>query len=67
MVAVSGDGIIKHAFSRNIAGYYIQQKMPVAKEGIEQMAPTIGKAAGDIAKGIKEGLNSSNNDNSNNQ
>lgn len=67
MVAVSGDGIIKHAFSRNIAGYYIQQKMPVAKEGIEQMAPTIGKAAGDIAKGIKEGLSSSNDNNSNNQ
>ena len=27
------------------------------KEGIEEMAPTIGNAVGEIAKGIKKGLN----------
>lgn len=56
---------------REIMAYGAQQVMPVAQEGIEKMAPTIGKAGasmakemapiyGDIAKeiskGIKEGL-----------
>lgn len=41
---------------REITAYTTQQVMPVAKEGIEEMAPTVGKAAGEIAKGIKEGL-----------
>ena len=30
--------------------------MPIAKEGIDEMAPTIGNAAKEIAKGIKKGL-----------
>lgn len=55
------------AHRREITAFTTQQVMPVAKEGIGEIAPTIGKAAGDIAKGIKEGLNSSNNDNSNNR
>ena len=56
---------------REIAAYTAQQVMPLAQEGIEKMAPTVGKAGkeiakemapvyGDIAKeiskGIKEGL-----------
>ena len=56
---------------REILAFSAQQVMPVAKEGIEEMAPTIGRAGkaiaeemapvyGDIAKeiaaGIKEGL-----------
>ena len=40
----------------------MQQTMPLAQEGIEKMAPTVGNAAGTIAKdvaaGIKEGINS---------
>lgn len=44
------------AFGRNISAYLAQQQMPLAKEGIDKMAPTIGKAAGEIAKGIKDGL-----------
>ena len=63
LVTMSVGSIVKHAFSRNITGYYIQQQMPVAKESIDQIAPTIGKAAGEIAKGIKEGLSSDNTDN----
>ena len=51
---------------REIVAFQAQQVMPVAKEGIEQMSPTIGKAAGDIAKGIKEGLDSANSNNDNN-
>lgn len=59
---------------RKILAFHAQQIMPVAQEGIEKMAPTIGKAGasvakemapvyGDIAKeiskGIKEGLKES--------
>lgn len=42
---------------RHILAFSAQQVMPVAKEGIDEMAPTIGNAAGEIAKGIKKGLN----------
>lgn len=41
---------------REIMAFSVQQTMPIAKEGIEKMAPTIGNAAGVIAKGIKDGL-----------
>ena len=41
---------------REITAYTTQQVMPVAQEGIDKMAPTIGKVAGTIAKGIKDGL-----------
>ncbi len=42
---------------REITAFTAQQVMPVAQEGIEKMAPTIGNAAGELAKGIKKGLN----------
>ncbi len=41
---------------REINAFYAQQQMPIAKEGIEKMAPTAGVAAKEVAKGIKEGL-----------
>lgn len=41
---------------RHILAFQAQQVMPVAKEGINEMAPTIGNVAGEIAKGIKKGL-----------
>lgn len=55
------------AHRREITAYTTQQVMPVAKEGIEEMTPTInkatekmapsaGKVAKEVAKGIKEGL-----------
>ena len=60
--------IYMYAKQREIAAFNVQQMMPVAQEGIEKMAPTIGNAAGEVAKGvasgIKEGLNN-NNSNSN--
>lgn len=44
------------AKQRHIVAFQAQQVMPVAKEGIDEIAPTIGNAAGEIAKGIKKGL-----------
>lgn len=59
---ISGS-IYMFAKRREIAAFTTQQVMPVAQEGIEKMAPTIGNAAGTVAKGIskgiKDGLNSS--------
>ena len=47
--------IISHR--REIKAYTTQQVMPVAREGINKMAPTVGNVAKEIAKGIKEGMN----------
>lgn len=44
------------AKQRHIVAFQAQQVMPVAKESIDEIAPTIGNAAGEIAKGIKKGL-----------
>lgn len=55
MIAVS---IFMFAKRREITAFTTQQVMPVAQEGIEKMAPSVGNAAKEIAKGIKEGLNS---------
>ena len=41
---------------REIAAYTAQQSMPVAKEEIEKMSPSVGKAAKDVAKGVTEGI-----------
>ena len=45
------------AYGREIIAFQAQQTIPVAKEGIEKMAPTAGVVAKEISKGIKEGLN----------
>lgn len=53
--------VFMFAKRREITAFTVQQTMPLAQEGIEKMAPTIGNAAGTIgkgiAKGIKEGIN----------
>lgn len=41
---------------RHILAFQAQQVMPIAKEGIEEISPSIGKATGEIVKGIKKGL-----------
>ena len=60
---MTSGAIYMFAKRREIAAFTTQQVMPVAQEGIEKMAPTIGNAAGTVAKGIskgiKDGLNSS--------
>lgn len=42
---------------REIAAFGAQQMMPIAKEGIDEMTPTVGNAAKEIAKSIKQGIN----------
>ena len=37
---------------REIVAFTAQQVMPVAKEGIDEMTPTLGNVLGTIAKGI---------------
>lgn len=41
---------------REISAFTTQQQMPIAKEGIEKISPSVGVAAKEIAKGVKEGL-----------
>jgi len=41
---------------REIAACTVQQGMPVAKEGLEKMAPTFGEVGKEIAKGVSEGI-----------
>ena len=41
------------AHSRQITAYMAQQQMPVAKEGMEKMAPTAGVVAKEISKGMQ--------------
>ncbi len=41
---------------RQIMAYQVQQGMPIAQESMEKMAPSMGNATKEIAKGIKEGL-----------
>lgn len=59
--------VLTFAKRRHILAFTTQQTMPVAKESIDEMAPTIGNAAGSIAKGItkgiKNGLEDENDDN----
>ena len=59
-ITVIGGALLFIAHKREIAAFTTQQVMPVAKEGINEMAPTIGNAAGEIAKGIKKGINEAN-------
>ena len=44
------------AFRREMLAFQTQQVMPVAQEGIEKMTPTVGNAAGEIAKGVTKGI-----------
>jgi len=44
---------------REISAFSVQQGMPVAKEGLKEMAPTFGEVGKEIAKGVSEGLKES--------
>lgn len=48
--------IYMNAKRREMLAFTLQQVMPVAQEGIDTMAPTIGNVAKEITKGIKEGI-----------
>jgi hypothetical protein len=45
--------IMSLAYRRNIAAFGAQGIMPVANEGIEKMAPSIGKVAKEVGKGLR--------------
>lgn len=42
---------------REITAYTIQQTMPIAKEGIEKITPTVASSLGQISKEIAHGIN----------
>ncbi len=48
--------IFMFAKTREILAFSAQQVVPVGKEVIDEMAPTIGNAFGEVSKGIKKGL-----------
>ena len=56
MPILAGIMLIVTAKRREIIAFQTQQVMPVAQEGMEKMAPTMGNVAKEISKGIKEGL-----------
>lgn len=66
-LTVAGGIVMFIAHRREITAYTAQQVMPIAQEGIQKMAPTVGNAMGtigkELAKGIKEGINEANNNN----
>ncbi|MBQ6477614.1 MAG: hypothetical protein IJI43_04195 [Bacilli bacterium] len=47
---------------REIQAYTTQQAMPVAKEGLEKIAPAVGEVAKEVTKGIEEGKKETNDD-----
>lgn len=42
---------------RDIAAFQAQQVLPVAQEGMQQMAPAVGQVAKEITQGVNDGLN----------
>lgn len=42
---------------REMTAFYAQQRIPIVKEGISEITPSISKASEEIAKGIKKGIN----------
>lgn len=53
MIAFS---VYMFAKRREIIAFTTQQVMPVAQEGMDKMAPTVGNFAKEITKGIKDGI-----------
>lgn len=51
-IVFAGGIIISIPFSRKIMAYQTQTIMPVAKESMEEMAPTLGKVAGAVIEGM---------------
>lgn len=43
------------AYRRNITAFTVQQTMPIAQEGLQEIAPTLGKVSEEIYKGIRKG------------
>lgn len=56
LLTVSGGMILFIAHRREITAYTTQQVMPIAKEEIEKITPTVANAAGSIAESISKGI-----------
>jgi len=57
LVSFMASGLIYFfAIRREVAAFTTQQVMPIAQEGTEKMAPSIGKVAKEAAKGVREGI-----------
>lgn len=54
-----GTFLLITSYQRQINAYMAQQQMPIRKESIEKISPSIGVAAKEITKGVKEGLKDS--------
>ena len=46
---------LRHTFTRDMISYYTEQSLPIEKEKIEKIAPSVGVLAKEISKGIKKG------------
>lgn len=55
-VITTGGLILFFAHRREIAAYTTQQAMPVVKETVSEVTPTVASAAGSIAKEISKGI-----------
>ena len=53
---MASSSIYVTAKGREIIAFYAQQQMPVTKEGIKEITPTVADAAEEITKKIKKGL-----------
>lgn len=42
---------------RMLLAFKVQQSMPIVKEGIDEIAPSLGKVAKEVSKGIEDGKN----------
>ena len=58
LLTFAGGIVLFIAHRREITAYGVQQVMPVAKEGIEKITPTVANAAGSIAESISKGIES---------
>lgn len=56
VLIITGAFILTIASRREIIAFTAQQTLPVEREMIDEMTPTIANTAGEIAKSVKKGL-----------
>lgn len=56
LTVLSIGDLLRHIFARDVISYYAQQQMPIEKEKIKEIVPSVGVVAKEITKGVKEGL-----------
>ena len=53
---IISSSIFRISRGREIIAFFTQQQIPVAKEAVDEMAPTVGNAAEHVFKGIAKGI-----------